>query len=260
MGRALLFIPIAILLLTGSGSAVRGESKGEMPGESIIGVTVVGSGAVTKSPDLASYPLGSRVTLTAVPAAGHTFYGFTGDVTGPEAEVTVQITSHTLEVVAWMPIFMTADRSIVVRSALPGMDGRDHTLFQFTADLDLPSKPLDQGDGYRVWIIPYTYHLSTRTEGGVTAHYAGSVVLAPHAENVIRGGWVYWHRSDGRTDWTVGGRVATWELAVEKWDADSGVNTEYEKHYFDFTVTAGVPTAGTAKADGARPETGPGAR
>ncbi len=43
---------------------------------------VVGAGAVTRSPDQASYAQGSTVTVTAVPADGWAFAGWSGDLTG----------------------------------------------------------------------------------------------------------------------------------------------------------------------------------
>lgn len=42
-------------------------------------VTIVGNGSVQKNPDLASYPQGSSVQLTAVPAAGWIFTAWSGD-------------------------------------------------------------------------------------------------------------------------------------------------------------------------------------
>src|SRR6185436_3746541 len=45
-------------------------------------VNVVGSGTVTKSPNLTSYPNGSTVQLTPVPAAGWLFSGWSGALTG----------------------------------------------------------------------------------------------------------------------------------------------------------------------------------
>ena len=50
--------------------------------ESTLAVSVVGMGTVNKSPDLGAYDVGSVVTLTAVPAAGWTFSGWGGDLTG----------------------------------------------------------------------------------------------------------------------------------------------------------------------------------
>jgi hypothetical protein len=45
-----------------------------------VAVSVGGSGSVAKSPDLASYDYATTVTLTAIPATGHRFAGWTGDV------------------------------------------------------------------------------------------------------------------------------------------------------------------------------------
>jgi hypothetical protein len=45
-------------------------------------VTMVGKGTVTKSPDLAAYPDGSSVQLTANPGPGWSFSGWSGDLTG----------------------------------------------------------------------------------------------------------------------------------------------------------------------------------
>jgi uncharacterized repeat protein (TIGR02543 family) len=47
-----------------------------------LSVSTVGSGSVTKSPNQASYASGSVVQLTAVPASGYTFGGWSGDLTG----------------------------------------------------------------------------------------------------------------------------------------------------------------------------------
>src|SRR5205814_6819782 len=44
-------------------------------------VTTVGSGAVTKSPNLASYDHGTAVTVTATPDPGYHFVGWSGDTT-----------------------------------------------------------------------------------------------------------------------------------------------------------------------------------
>src|SRR5436309_2151397 len=48
----------------------------------VLDVTVAGSGTVAKSPDHASYDHGSSVELTATPAVGYHFVGWSGDATG----------------------------------------------------------------------------------------------------------------------------------------------------------------------------------
>jgi uncharacterized repeat protein (TIGR02543 family) len=54
-----------------------------------LSVTVVGSGAVTKDPDQASYVHGSSVQLTATPSAGWAFAGWSGDASGTDDPLTV---------------------------------------------------------------------------------------------------------------------------------------------------------------------------
>jgi len=56
-----------------------------------LAVTTVGSGTVTKSPDLASYPYGTIVQLDAVPVAGWAFAGWSGDTISSADSVTVTI-------------------------------------------------------------------------------------------------------------------------------------------------------------------------
>src|SRR5204863_522101 len=54
-----------------------------------LDVTVVGSGAVAKSPDQAAYAHGSSVELTATPATGWLFAGWSGDASGTDNPLTV---------------------------------------------------------------------------------------------------------------------------------------------------------------------------
>jgi len=54
-----------------------------------LDVTVVGSGSVDRTPDLAEYQHGSTVTLQALPADGHSFTGWSGDTTGSANPVTL---------------------------------------------------------------------------------------------------------------------------------------------------------------------------
>lgn len=60
-----------------------------------LNVTVSGSGTVTKSPDLAAYPAGSSVTLTATPASGWSFDGWTGDFVSPQNPAGVEVDGPT---------------------------------------------------------------------------------------------------------------------------------------------------------------------
>ena len=57
-------------------------------------VTAIGSGTVTKSPDQPTYPSGSTVTLTATPAAGQQFTGWSGDASGTTNPLSVSMTAN----------------------------------------------------------------------------------------------------------------------------------------------------------------------
>lgn len=59
------------------------------PDQYNLTVTTTGNGGVNKDPDQASYINSSSVTLTAVPASGWSFSGWSGDLTGTTNPVTV---------------------------------------------------------------------------------------------------------------------------------------------------------------------------
>jgi len=59
-----------------------------------VNVSASGPGTVSKSPDKPGYSAGESVTLTATPAIGNLFTGWTGDVTGSTNPVTVVVTGN----------------------------------------------------------------------------------------------------------------------------------------------------------------------
>ena len=59
-----------------------------------LAVNLVGSGTVTRNPDQATYGSGAVVTLTATPAAGWTFAGWSGDLTGSTNPQTITINAN----------------------------------------------------------------------------------------------------------------------------------------------------------------------
>jgi uncharacterized repeat protein (TIGR02543 family) len=57
-------------------------------------VSPSGGGSVSRSPNAATYASGTVVTLTATPASGYNFTGWSGDVTGTSTSVTVTMTAN----------------------------------------------------------------------------------------------------------------------------------------------------------------------
>jgi uncharacterized repeat protein (TIGR02543 family) len=66
-----------------------------VPAEYTLTVNVVGNGTVTKDPDQATYEYGDSVELTANPASGWLFSGWSGDLAGMINPDTVNITGDT---------------------------------------------------------------------------------------------------------------------------------------------------------------------
>lgn len=60
-----------------------------------LAVTTTGSGTVSRTPDLASYPKGTTITLTATPAPGMVFKGWSGSTTSPSNPLALKIASNT---------------------------------------------------------------------------------------------------------------------------------------------------------------------
>jgi uncharacterized repeat protein (TIGR02543 family) len=57
-------------------------------------LTVVGGGSIQKSPDQGAYDYGTGVTLTATPAAGYAFVGWSGDTTTSGNPLSIVITGN----------------------------------------------------------------------------------------------------------------------------------------------------------------------
>ena len=62
-------------------------------------VTIVGEGTVTKNPDQTTYTYGTDVTLTANPAEGYKFNGWSGDASGTQLTTVVEVADN-MEVTA----------------------------------------------------------------------------------------------------------------------------------------------------------------
>ncbi|WP_461489127.1 InlB B-repeat-containing protein, partial [Pontibacter sp. HJ8] len=64
------------------------------PAQYTLTVTTAGSGTVSKSPNQTSYASGSTVSLTATPASGYQFAGWSGDASGNTNPLTVTMTGN----------------------------------------------------------------------------------------------------------------------------------------------------------------------
>ena len=67
---------------------------GGTPGPFTLSTAVFGSGSIARSPNTATYASGSTVSLTAAPAAGFTFAGWSGDATGTANPLSVTMNAN----------------------------------------------------------------------------------------------------------------------------------------------------------------------
>lgn len=70
-----------------------------------VSVDPAGTGTVTATPPGGSYPAGTAVTLTAVPAMGYKFDHWSGDVSGTSSTVTITIDKNTSVTAHFKPVF-----------------------------------------------------------------------------------------------------------------------------------------------------------
>ncbi|MCL2182912.1 MAG: InlB B-repeat-containing protein [Chitinispirillia bacterium] len=72
-----------------------------------VNITPAGGGTVSRNPNLTSYPAGTAVIVTAKPAAGYKFSGWTGMATGMDTSVTVTLNTDVTLTANFEPVTYT---------------------------------------------------------------------------------------------------------------------------------------------------------
>ncbi len=85
-------------------------SGGTTPNTFTLTTNVSGSGSVSRNPNAASYSAGTVVTLTANPAAGFRFSGWSGDLTGSASPTTITMSANRTVTATFTPITRAPSR------------------------------------------------------------------------------------------------------------------------------------------------------
>ncbi|MFC6223002.1 PQQ-dependent sugar dehydrogenase [Hymenobacter artigasi] len=184
---------------------------------------VFGSGTITKSPNQSTYLSGSTVTLTATPAVGYAFTGWSGGATG-----TVNPLSVT----------MTANKSINATFTANAPQVTSLTLINADTDLDLQA--LTTGAVLNLATLP-TPNLTIRantspaTVGSVLFVLGGTQAVS-HNENLLP--YALFGDSNGDYNpWTPAIAVGSYTLTVTPYTAADNGGTAGTPLSISFTVT-----------------------
>jgi endoglucanase len=100
--------------------------------------TVNGSGTVTRSPTGNTFPGGTQVTLTAVPASGNQFAGWTGGASGSTNPISINMLANTSVTANFVPTG-TGGTGTILREYWLNVTGL--TIASLTSNANYPSSP-----------------------------------------------------------------------------------------------------------------------
>src|SRR5688572_27163648 len=117
---------------------LRGSGIGNPNVNYTLTTTVNGSGTVSRSPTGTTFPGGTSVTLTAVPAAGSDFAGWSGDVGGASNPVTFRVLGNTTVQANFIPQG-SGGTGTILREYWLNVTGT--TITSLTSDPNYPNNP-----------------------------------------------------------------------------------------------------------------------
>jgi uncharacterized repeat protein (TIGR02543 family) len=170
-----------------------------------LNVTVTGNGSVAKSPDQTGYAPGTSVTLTATPAAGSRFLGWSGDTSGATNPLTLTVNA-TKNVTAnfinayTLPVAVTGTGSVVKSPDQPTYDpgtivaltanpGTGYHFVNWTGDTTASANPLSvamtRDRPMTANFVINTYPLTVNVTGSGTVDKNPSQASYDHGTNVV---------------------------------------------------------------------------
>ncbi|MEO7960977.1 MAG: T9SS type A sorting domain-containing protein, partial [Ginsengibacter sp.] len=112
-----------------------------VPADYTLAVNITGDGAVSKNPDQLSYVSGTSVTLTATPAAGQQFSGWSGDLTGVSNPVSVLIDGNKTIQALFQPVISNYSLSVNISGSGLVMKNPDQPSYTSGTTVTLTAYP-----------------------------------------------------------------------------------------------------------------------
>jgi hypothetical protein len=163
---------------------LRGSGVGNPSQSYTLTTSANGSGTVTRSPTGSTFPGGTSVTLTATPAAGNQFAGWTGDASGATNPITIRILGNTSVTGNFVPQG-TGGSGTILREYWLNVTGA--TVASLTGNANYPNNPTGSAQ-------------LTSFEGPTnTADNYGSRVRG-YIHPPITGAYTFWIASDDASD------------------------------------------------------------
>ncbi|MFC2084820.1 T9SS type A sorting domain-containing protein [Bacteroidota bacterium] len=192
-----------------------GGGVGGPPSAYLLNITIVGSGSVTKIPNLLTYTPGTSVSLTAVPSAGWAFAGWSGDTTTTANPISVTMNGNKNITATFTPIPASLSLNINIIGNGSVTKSPDSTSYSFGTMVTLTAIP-DTGWCFNGWSGDATgttnpIVITMNSNKNITATFiqlnAPLLVSPPNGDTVSVHPALCWHPVLGATSYNL--QVAT---------------------------------------------------
>jgi len=165
-------------------AVMKGAGVGDPTQSYTISTTVSGSGTVTRNPSGSPLAGGTNVTLTAVPASGFVFAGWTGGATGATNPVTISLLANTVVTANFIPQG-SGGTGTVLREYWLNVTGT--TVASLTSNANYPTSPTGSEP-------------LTALEGATNVADNYGARVRGYVHPLITGAYTFWLASDDAGD------------------------------------------------------------
>jgi uncharacterized repeat protein (TIGR02543 family) len=163
---------------------LRGSGLGNPNNSYTLATSVNGSGSVSRSPTGSPLPGGTSVTLTATPASGFVFAGWTGDASGPTNPITIRMLANTSITANFIPQG-SGGTGTILREYWLNVTG--NTVASLTSSTNYPNSPTGSEQ-------------LTSIEGATNAADNFGARIRGYIHPLITGAYTFWLASDDAAD------------------------------------------------------------